>query len=138
MFSFIVIYSLIQILCHELSKNAIFDFRTKRDNHFRAVCIHNFILFGQKPHENGCPSLCTRSLSLRSASSYDFSNLTPACHIKNNHAKAWLFFMVGRGGFEPPYSVRTDLQSAAFSHSATYPLLFLVDLQGLEPRTDRL
>ena len=29
--------------------------------------------------------------------------------------------MVGRGGFEPPYSMRTDLQSAAFNHSATYP-----------------
>ena len=34
---------------------------------------------------------------------------------------SYKYSLVGRGGFEPPYSVRTDLQSAAFSHSATYP-----------------
>jgi hypothetical protein len=30
--------------------------------------------------------------------------------------------MVGRAGFEPAYSMRADLQSAAFNHSATYPV----------------
>ena len=29
--------------------------------------------------------------------------------------------MVGRGGFEPPKSETTDLQSVAFDRSATYP-----------------
>ena len=31
------------------------------------------------------------------------------------------FFLVGEGGFEPPKSVTTDLQSAPFGHSGTPP-----------------
>ena len=42
--------------------------------------------------------------------------------------------MVGEGGFEPPKSLTTDLQSAPFGHSGTLPYLMeLVD--GLEPPT---
>ena len=40
-------------------------------------------------------------------------------------------YMVGEDGFEPPYSERTDLQSAAFNRSATRPNL--VPPAGLEP-----
>ena len=48
--------------------------------------------------------------------------------------------MVGEGGFEPPKSLTTDLQSAPFGHSGIPPysvLLFLsVELvDGFEPPT---
>ena len=49
--------------------------------------------------------------------------------------------MVGRGGFEPPKSVTTDLQSVPFGRSGIFPyikLLCMVGLRGLEPRTNRL
>ena len=47
-------------------------------------------------------------------------------------------FLVGRGGFEPPKSLTTDLQSVPFGHSGTLPYSLskkveLVD--GLEPPT---
>ncbi len=34
--------------------------------------------------------------------------------------------MVGGDGFEPPYPEGTDLQSAAFNHSATRPLIIFI------------
>ena len=53
--------------------------------------------------------------------------------------------MVGEGGFEPPKSVTTDLQSAPFGRSGTLPfikpadenrLVFFKELvDGLEPPT---
>ena len=51
------------------------------------------------------------------------------------------FLLVGEGGFEPPKSLTTDLQSAPFGHSGILPyispliseLMELVD--GLEPPT---
>ncbi len=54
--------------------------------------------------------------------------------------------MVGEGGFEPPKSVTTDLQSAPFGRSGILPrniynlsnCFNVVGLQGLEPKTDRL
>ncbi len=49
--------------------------------------------------------------------------------------------MVGDGGFEPPKSLTTDLQSAPFGLSGNPPYLpmkLMVGHQGLEPRTDRL
>lgn len=48
--------------------------------------------------------------------------------------------MVGGDGFEPPYPEGTDLQSAAFNHSATRPHLVFILLknlagpQGFEPQ----
>ena len=50
------------------------------------------------------------------------------------------FFVVGRGGFEPPKSLTADLQSAPFGHSGTYPyaVVSLTELElvdGLEPPT---
>ena len=42
-------------------------------------------------------------------------------------------FLVGRGGFEPPKAVPTDLQSAPFGHSGIFPRLELV--VGVEPTT---
>ena len=44
-----------------------------------------------------------------------------------------LSFLVGRGGFEPPKAVPTDLQSAPFGHSGIFPRLELV--VGVEPTT---
>ena len=49
---------------------------------------------------------------------------TPHCDV---------FFLVGRGGFEPPKAVPTDLQSAPFGHSGIFPRLELV--VGVEPTT---
>ena len=46
--------------------------------------------------------------------------------------------VVGDGGFEPPKSLTTDLQSAPFGHSGTrpYEIFNLVELvDGLEPPT---
>ena len=51
--------------------------------------------------------------------------------------------MVGEGGFEPPKSLTTDLQSAPFGHSGILPhyykavltALFLELVDGLEPPT---
>ena len=43
------------------------------------------------------------------------------------------YFLVGRGGFEPPKAVPTDLQSAPFGHSGIFPRLELV--VGVEPTT---
>ena len=35
--------------------------------------------------------------------------------------QTFAFLLVGRGGFEPPKSVTTDLQSAPFGHSGIFP-----------------
>ncbi len=43
-----------------------------------------------------------------------------------------LAFLVERGGFEPPKSLTTDLQSAPFGHSGTSPLELVI---GIEPTT---
>lgn len=52
---------------------------------------------------------------------------------KKRHRIAMSFFLVGRGGFEPPKAVPTDLQSAPFGHSGIFPRLELV--VGVEPTT---
>ena len=41
--------------------------------------------------------------------------------IKILHASAG--FLVGAGGFGPPKSLTTDLQSAPFGHSGTLPII---------------
>ena len=49
-----------------------------------------------------------------------------------------LCLLVGGGGFEPPKSLTTDLQSAPFGHSGNLPyqLVEIVELvDGLEPPT---
>ena len=44
--------------------------------------------------------------------------------------------MVGEGGFEPPKSLTTDLQSAPFGHSGILPYSLEMELvDGLEPPT---
>ena len=40
---------------------------------------------------------------------------------KENHRTFSRSVMVGEGGFEPPKSLTTDLQSAPFGHSGTLP-----------------
>ena len=52
---------------------------------------------------------------------------------KSSIAITILLFLVGRGGFEPPKAVPTDLQSAPFGHSGIFPRLELV--VGVEPTT---
>ena len=46
-----------------------------------------------------------------------------ACPRKKEESRAngTAFFLVGAGGFEPPKSSTTDLQSAPFGHSGTLP-----------------
>ena len=49
-----------------------------------------------------------------------------------------LTFMVGEGGFEPPKSLTTDLQSVPFGHSGTLPYSVCIKMElvdGLEPPT---
>ena len=41
---------------------------------------------------------------------------------------------VQREGFEPPYSMRADLQSAAFNHSATFAYLIVFADINLDER----
>ena len=57
---------------------------------------------------------------------YDTSYGTPARKARRKGApscKAVERKRVGRGGFEPPNPEGADLQSAAFDHSATCPVL---------------
>ena len=44
--------------------------------------------------------------------------------LKKAHRYAMCFFLVGAGGFGPPKSVTTDLQSAPFGRSGTLPYSF--------------
>ena len=51
------------------------------------------------------------------------------------------YFLVEGAGFEPAYSVRTDLQSVAFNHSATPPNepgIMLILLQRVKPHEQEL
>ena len=48
-------------------------------------------------------------------------NLRPPGYEPDELPAALLRVMVGRGGFEPPKAVPTDLQSAPFGHSGTSP-----------------
>ena len=41
--------------------------------------------------------------------------------LQTKKASVCLLLLVGRGGFEPPKSVTTDLQSAPFGHSGIFP-----------------
>ncbi len=43
--------------------------------------------------------------------------------------------VVGAGGFEPPKSKTTDLQSAPFGHSGTLPYAILCEKNGAGGRT---
>ena len=45
------------------------------------------------------------------------------------------FFLVGEGGFEPPKSVTTDLQSAPFGRSGIPPYKIVELVDGFEPPT---
>ena len=45
------------------------------------------------------------------------------------------WMMVEEGGFEPPKSVTTDLQSAPFGRSGTPPYIHLELVDGFEPPT---
>ncbi len=44
-------------------------------------------------------------------------------------------FLVGEGGFEPPKSLTTDLQSAPFGRSGILPYMKMELVDGLEPPT---
>ena len=57
-----------------------------------------------------------RRISLHSNTSRRKANITEKAIAKSN-----CFFMVEEGGFEPPKSTTTDLQSAPFGHSGTHP-----------------
>ncbi len=63
--------------------------------------------------------------------------LPPATKTKR-HPVGCLFVLVGEGGFEPPKSLTTDLQSAPFGHSGTLPNIkptVIVGLFGAGGRT---
>ena len=47
--------------------------------------------------------------------------LLPPSTKTKRHPIGCLFVLVGEGGFEPPKSLTTDLQSAPFGHSGTLP-----------------
>ncbi len=56
-----------------------------------------------------------------------FFNVNPAINLRaKNKPKTknrFRFILVGRGGFEPPKSLSTDLQSVPFGHSGTFPYI---------------
>ncbi len=54
---------------------------------------------------------------------------------KQKTRRSVLFVLVGEGGFEPPKSVTTDLQSAPFDRSGTPPYEILELVDGFEPPT---
>ena len=62
-----------------------------------------------------------------------------ACSAFANAKKERLLFsnrsLVGEGGFEPPKSVTTDLQSAPFGRSGIPPYKILELVDGFEPPT---
>ena len=115
-------------------------------------CLHNRLLCKIARgacHRRLCP-LRTKSanasacifLCLRSAPKGGSTRKACGCFSKNSQnplsyttKKAHLamcFFVVERGGFEPPKSLTTDLQSAPFGHSGTSPLELVI---GIEPTT---
>ena len=51
-------------------------------------------------------------------------------YIKITNRKSDWLFLVGAGGFEPPKSSTTDLQSAPFGHSGTLPHKFILFSQN--------
>ena len=84
-----------------------------------------------------CIFLCLRSApkggSARKACGYfEKNSLNPLSWNTKKAHLAMCFFVVERGGFEPPKSLTTDLQSAPFGHSGTSPLELVI---GIEPTT---
>lgn len=59
---------------------------------------------GLRPRTNGIASACTAN-----------------SHTQKDLDKSQGLFVVGGGGFEPPKSETSDLQSDAFGHSAIRP-----------------
>ena len=66
-------------------------------------------------------------ISLRSNITRRKANITEKAIAKSN-----CFFVVEEGGFEPPKSTTTDLQSAPFGHSGTLPYSLRWDWKKLE------
>ena len=60
--------------------------------------------------------------------------ITQKCY-KKAHYLANSGLLVGEGGFEPPKSVTTDLQSAPFGRSGIPPYKILELVDGFEPPT---
>ena len=95
-------------------------------------------LRAKSANASACIFLCLRSAPKRwfdTQSVRLFSQkqpkFTPFLTTKKAHL-AMCFFVVERGGFEPPKSLTTDLQSAPFGHSGTSPLELVI---GIEPTT---
>ena len=63
---------------------------------------------------------CRTALSLSPGRT---GGLLPRINAPNRKStcKCKCFFLVGEGGFEPPKSLTTDLQSVPFGHSGTLP-----------------
>ena len=55
--------------------------------------------------------------------------------IKKSNADKVYVRLVGEGGFEPPKSVTTDLQSAPFGRSGIPPYKIVELVDGFEPPT---
>ena len=80
----------------------------------------------------------TAEIFLRTCSGLKFNRPSgvqraDACPRKKEESRAngTAFFLVGAGGFEPPKSSTTDLQSAPFGHSGTLPYAVL-EAVGME------
>ena len=93
------------------------------ENH--PLCFSNFlrgtITHGESPRGDGMPL----SVNL----------IYPAAKRRNQekYRLTAVFFLVGEGGFEPPKSVTTDLQSAPFGHSGTPPYSIRFPIQNHKP-----
>ena len=72
---------------------------------------------------------------LHAEGAYRFACETLSSTKTKNRPIGRFFVLVGAGGFEPPKSLTTDLQSAPFGHLGTLPNLFTFAFGGAGGRT---
>ena len=117
-------------------KAFVFCAQTKTE-HLSILCLlvgGGGFAFLRKSHA-GCnmhPACCQEPAFESIAPILNFESKTKTEHL------SILCLLVGGGGFEPPKSLTTDLQSAPFGHSGNLPyqLVEIVELvDGLEPPT---
>ena len=88
---------------------------TKKSPYYQNGLFHGWIRFSaEKPFRGSGVPPAPHSLPLPFESSYRNHKKIPVLSYED-------FFVVVEGGFEPPKSVTTDLQSAPFGRSGTLP-----------------
>ena len=127
---------LIWLFRFALIRAFLFSAQNKREHRFvlSSLVGGGGFAFLRKSHA-GCnmhPACCQEPAFESIAPILNFESKTKTEHL------SILCLLVGGGGFEPPKSLTTDLQSAPFGHSGNLPyqLVEIVELvDGLEPPT---